>query len=332
MHKCLKHDRLWMTTPSRALCGVGCDLCHSERVSEAKTKTHEWYEQEARRVAPHIQVIGKYQKMTTPIKHYCTLHDVEWDASPDNILRGHGCWMCGNEKIGAKNRKPFDKYRAELQQYNKNIVCVGEYVDMTTPVRHRCIVDGYEWDTAPAWLLSGRGCPMCSNRIPKTTESFRDEILQINPLVEVIGDYVNVKTRLQCRCVACGNEWETSPASLLGGSGCPACSQSHGERAIKIWLDMHDINYSTQKKYDDCKDERQLPFDFYLPDYDTLIEYDGEQHYRPVDFFGGEPAFQKLVRHDSIKAAYCERNNINLLRIPYNEDVNTTLNNYILTQ
>ena len=221
-------------------------------------------------MAPHIRVIGKYQKMTVPIKHYCTIHNVEWDISPDNILHGHGCWMCGNEKTGAKNRKPFDQYKSELHEYNANIICVGEYVNMTTKVKHKCLIDGYEWDTVPAWLLNGRGCPKCS--------------------------------------------------------------QSRGERSIKKWLDDHGVNYTTQKKYDDCKDERQLPFDFYLPDYNTLIEYDGEQHYRPVDFFGGAPAFQKRVRHDQIKTDFCERNKINLLRIPYNEDVCTILNNYILTQ
>ena len=270
LHKCLKHDRIWATTPSRALQGVGCDLCHHERVSKAKTRSHEWYENELQKVAPHIRVIGKYNKVTTPIEHYCTLHDVSWNVSPDSILHGHGCWMCGNEKIGEKNRKPFETYISELHQYDPNIICIGDYVDMTTYVRHKCLIDGYEWDAVPAWLLSGRGCPLCR--------------------------------------------------------------ASRGEHAIKRWLDKHEIKYTPQKKYDDCKDERPLPFDFYLFDYNTLIEFDGEQHYRPVDFFGGEASFQKLQAHDQIKTEYCKSHQINLLRISYNEDVDTVLNNYILTQ
>lgn len=110
------------------------------------------------------------------------------------------------------------------------------------------------------------------------------------------------------------------------------CNKSHGEREIKIWLDGHGISYVAQKKFADCADVNPLPFDFFLPDYNKLIEYDGIQHFRPVDFFGGQSTYKKLASHDHIKTEYCMNNNIDLLRIPYYKDVNTELNNYILAQ
>ena len=60
-----------------------------------------------------------------------------------------------------------------------------------------------------------------------------------------------------------------------------------------------------------------LPFDFYLPQYNLIIEYDGEQHFKPISVFGGEDAFWTTVTHDAIKNQYCEDNDIDLLRIPY---------------
>ena len=64
-----------------------------------------------------------------------------------------------------------------------------------------------------------------------------------------------------------------------------------------------------------------MPFDFYLPDYNACIEYDGQQHFEPIDFFGGEEKFKKTIQRDEIKTNYCLVNNIRLLRIRYDENV-----------
>lgn len=60
-----------------------------------------------------------------------------------------------------------------------------------------------------------------------------------------------------------------------------------------------------------------MPFDFYLPDYNTCIEYDGELHYKAVDYFGGDDALSNTKCRDEIKTQYCKENNIKLIRIPY---------------
>ena len=63
-----------------------------------------------------------------------------------------------------------------------------------------------------------------------------------------------------------------------------------------------------------------MPFDFYVPSINLLIEFDGKQHYEPLSFFGGIEAFEKLKTNDKIKNDYCEDNYINLIRIKYDED------------
>ena len=65
-----------------------------------------------------------------------------------------------------------------------------------------------------------------------------------------------------------------------------------------------------------------LRFDFYLPEYNTVIEYDGEQHFKPVERFGGEKAFKTVQLHDNTKTKYCEDNDIRLLRISYKDKNN----------
>lgn len=92
---------------------------------------------------------------------------------------------------------------------------------------------------------------------------------------------------------------------------------SHGANEIREILIKNNIKFELEKYFSDCKDQKPLPFDFYLPDYNTLIEFDGEQHYKPVSNFGGEEKFKVQVLHDKIKNEYCLKNNIHLIRIPY---------------
>ena len=80
------------------------------------------------------------------------------------------------------------------------------------------------------------------------------------------------------------------------------------------------IKYDKEKRFNDCKNKKgtdMLPFDFYLPSFNAIIEYDGEHHYIPIDGWGGEEKYHKVLENDEIKNNYCDDNNIELLRIPY---------------
>jgi very-short-patch-repair endonuclease/glutathione peroxidase-family protein len=90
-----------------------------------------------------------------------------------------------------------------------------------------------------------------------------------------------------------------------------------GPEKIKEVLNNFGISYKEEKKYPDCKDINPLPFDFYLSEFDLLIEYDGGQHFEIVDGWGGEEKFEETQRHDEMKDKYAADNGIKLLRIPY---------------
>ena len=299
-----------------------------------KKKTHEEYVAELAIKNPTVEVVGRYIDAKTKIRHRCLVHNICWDVTPNNVLNGRGCEICRREKIAKFHYKSFDQYVSELKNSNKYIVALESYIDAKTPILHKCLIHNVEWKVSPDNVLHGNGCPKCksekiSYKIHKTHEQYVNELKLVNPNIMPIETYKYALTPILHKCLIDGNEWYVTPANTLSGCGCPKCSKSKGEEQICKFLDKTNVCYEHQKTFDDCRDIKPLPFDFYLPDYNCCIEYDGEQHYRPVDYFGGEDSFKKTVMHDKIKNDYCNDNNIKLLRIPYFANVDEELNNFL---
>ena len=94
---------------------------------------------------------------------------------------------------------------------------------------------------------------------------------------------------------------------------------SKGEQAVESWLIEHKIKYIKEFSYPDLKgDKNLLRFDFKIEQKDVVIEFQGEQHFRPVQDFGGEENFIKQIKYDNLKREYCGKNMIKLIEIPYN--------------
>lgn len=168
----------------------------------------------------------------------------------------------------------------------------------------------------------------------------KDKISQINIKNEIgntygrltVIEYMGSKDNnaiWKCKC-ECGNECIVKGIHLrYGDTMSCGCLNSKGEAIIKTILNERNINYIPQKTFNDCRDINPLPFDFYLPDYNACIEYDGIQHYEPVDLFGGIEAFGKTKIHDNIKNLYCQQNGILLLRIKYDQDILMTIDIFL---
>lgn len=291
----------------------------------SKRKTHEQYVEEVYNINPNIEVVDAYITNKTRIKHRCKIHNYEWYAKPSNILHGKGCPICGGSL-----KKTHEQYVSQITCLCPNIEVIGTYINAKTKIMHKCKIDGYKFIVTPNHILRGSGCPMCAGVIQKTTNQYKDEVFRINQNIEVIGEYVNAKTSIRHRCKIDDYEFDAKPNNILSGKGCPVCNQSHGEREIQHYLIIHFIRFLPQHTFDDCKNVFKLPFDFYLPDYNICIEYDGLQHFEPVDFFGGEEGFRKRQLNDEIKTKYCQENNIKLLRIRYDQDVTNILDMYLL--
>lgn len=136
---------------------------------------------------------------------------------------------------------------------------------------------------------------------------------------KILSPYISDKEKILID-FNCGHEpnW-ISPNNLKKDTECPVCSESKGEKAIREYLENNNIEFEQEYRFSDCKYKYTLPFDFYIKEYNLCVEFDGEQHYKAKDFFGGEEGLRSTKIRDKIKNKYCKENNINLLRIPYYE-------------
>lgn len=118
------------------------------------------------------------------------------------------------------------------------------------------------------------------------------------------------------KCKLCEHEWYSNATSMVtNGMQCPKCMNYYnGEHKISTLLDKWGIQYQKQFRFQECRDQRSLPFDFYLFNNNVCIEFDGQQHFIQRSGWSDLTLVQK---HDEIKNTFCKNNNIHLIRIPY---------------
>lgn len=286
-----------------------------------KKKTHEEYMCEIRSF--DIEVIDRYINARTPILHKCKKCGYEWKISPDNLLRGYGCPSCAGVLSYTS-----DEFKKMLYKVNPNIQIVGEYINAKTKVKCRCLIDEHEWKAIPRTLISGHGCPECAGNKKKTHSEYVKDVSSVNKNIEVVGEYVNANTEILHKCLIDGHEWMARPNNILHGKGCPKCHNSVGEKQVASYLENNKLCFVRQHTFQECKNVRPLPFDFYVPDYNLCIEYDGIQHFEPRELFGGQRGFEETVMRDAIKTNYCLLNNIQLIRVRYDDDVSEVLDSF----
>ena len=130
-------------------------------------------------------------------------------------------------------------------------------------------------------------------------------------------NYINYDTKVII--IIKNKEYLYSPVEhLKGGVPKGTLLGSRGEEKIKHFLEKNKIDFKTEFTFEDCKHINKLPFDFYINEYNILIEYDGEHHFKQINHYH-KLHFKDTVRNDSIKNDFALRNKIPLLRIPYTE-------------
>lgn len=303
----------------------------------SKKKTHEEFIEEMKNINSNIEVVGVYVNNKTKILCRCKIDGHEWMPLPTSLLRGDGCPRCGLLSRTKIRKKTNDMFLKEMKLLHPNIKVLGEYVNARTKILCHCMIDGYEWYSTPYNLTVGKGCAKCGNSIKKTHEEFVSEMSIINSDIEIVGTYKTARTKILVRCKICNREWYITPSDLLRGVGC--CSKhnkSKGEIRIEKYLIENNINFNLYYKFDGLigTNNRQLSYDFYLPNYNLLIEYQGRQHYESVDIFGGDEQLHIQQEHDKRKREYAKIHNINLLEIPYwdFDNIETILQSRLLKQ
>lgn len=220
----------------------------------------------------------------------------------------------------------YRKHIGILTENNYN--ASGEYSGLTKEITHSHLECGEEWQEAPITFLKNLKCPFCylPDEMISRSKSQREFEKQIQESGRgeyvVVGKYKSMREKVHLKHLKCGEKYLASPSSFLyRGTRCPSCNETKGEKRVAEVLLSKGLTYLPQYKIAQCKNKRPLPFDFavIVGKSIALIEYDGAQHFRSVEFFGGDITFERQQRNDRIKTEYCRVNGIPLIRIKYTQ-------------
>lgn len=260
----------------------------------------------------------EYVNKRTKVCIICPKHGEFWQ-NPYSHITKHGCPICGNEKAISFNKKRISSMeefinKARKIHNDKYDYSKVDYVNAHTKICIICSEHGEFWQT-PNDHLNGYGCSKCANKGngingSLTTEEFIEKANQIH------GDkydyskveYISSDKKVCIICPKHGEFWQR-PSSHIRGNGCCKCHESKLEKEVEKYLLTNKIKYLSQYRE---KWLKRLTLDFYLPDYNIAIECQGEQHFKPVNAFGGEEEFEKILERDMRKKELCEMNNIKL--------------------
>lgn len=301
------------------------DLKHSCSKCAGKNLTTEDIVYRVSQVNETVEIIGEYKNMRTPILTRCKLCNNVWSANVVSLCQGSGCNLCKK----SRPKKEHSVFVEQLANIQPNLEVISEYLGDKELISYKCLMDGYIGRAKAGNLLTlNTKCACCSKKEMHdkqcmSHDEFVDRLKIANPDIKSIDTYYNYNTKMRFVCVKHNIYFEQlAGVALKGCRGCSKCVGSKGERQIGAVLDSLNINYIPQYRFDDCVDKKTLPFDFYLPKYNTAIEYQGEQHYKAVVFGsinkdGANANLKNTQKHDSIKKSFCDNHNIQLITIPY---------------
>lgn len=281
----------------------------------------------------------KYVNAQTKVIITCLEHG-DFEQRAAHHLSGHGCKKCANILTGQSKVSNLEVFIQKANNvhnfkydYSKAI-----YKNARTKVEIICPEHGSFWQT-PDQHLRGHGCPKCafeknSNLKRSSTKKFIEKAREIhgNKYSYDKVTYINNHTKVIITCPIHG-DFEQRPSDHLANRGCAKCKNSKGEIFIEQLLTEHNINFITQYKIPintSINIQGFTEIDFYLPDYNIFMEYNGIQHYIPQEYFGGKLKFNNYqVPRDNYVRNYCKENDIKLIEIDYTYKTKTDILNYL---
>jgi ssDNA-binding Zn-finger/Zn-ribbon topoisomerase 1 len=325
--KCEQHGS-WLTLLDQVIRGQGCPICGKTAAAAKRRVSFEDFLDQAREVHgnKYSYYKDRFVKISGKTKINCPIHGDFEQMADTHIRQGSGCPDCGFATQVEKRKMSLEDFilksesvHGKKYEYSKVI-----YTNSRKKIIVICPEHG-EFYPAPGNFLSGSGCPKCSiieqhENQKKNVEDF------INDSIKVHGDkydyskvvYYGGKSLVEITCKKHGLFRQT-PNNHQRGNGCPSCNTSKGENLIKLILSNLEIEYITQHTFDGLVDKRRLKCDFYLPNNNLVIEYNGRQHYEEVKSWGGESGLNEVRRRDELKRIFFKTNQIRLLEIHFSE-------------
>lgn len=253
----------------------------------------------------------------------CPVHG-EFIQNSSNHLRGKGCASCANRQ--EISTKEFIRRAKEVHgdKYDYSLV---SYKNMKSKIDIICLSHGVFSQTPEQHIRLKQGCSVCSGNRRITKQTLEEKFINIygENLIDLsyIENIKNNSQKIKILCKQCNKFFYKTPSKLLSRGGHYCSYTSKGEMIIENILSKNNIGYIAQYSNAECtnnldyKKRNRLYFDFFLPKENICIEFQGIQHFTPVEKFGGFDDFLLRIKNDQIKKNYLINNKINLLLINY---------------
>ena len=338
---CPEHGEFWQRAKNHVINGDGCPKCGKIKNINAIKKSTEHFIDEAKRLYGDKYDYSKvnYINCKTKVEIICCKHGISFWQTPANHLwfGDTPCPKCKSEDISSRSKydtswfiKKAKEIHGDKYDYSK-----VEYDGYHNRVCIICPEHGEFWQLVGDHIHNKSGCPKCMAKESSERNKLPFEHF-LKKAKEVHGDkyqydestYVDTRTKFRIICPEHGEFWQF-PTNHYRGVGCPICKAPKCETKIRLFLKENTNEEFVYQYYSSWLKGQSL--DFFFPKYNFGIEYDGEQHFMPVNFTGHMSKEQmnenlkKAQERDKRKDKKCAANGVKLFRIKYDEDIEESL-------
>ena len=326
---CKKHGDFKMLPYNHVTLGCNCQECSNV----AKITEERFLKRAIEKFGNRFDYsLDSYVNSQTEIRIKCNSCGTIFKQTPNNHLQSlqGGCPTCRYKYVADAEKIPFDEFvrRAIETHGDKYSYHEETYTDISSKTTITCKKHG-DFEQYAITHVNGCGCDYCAREAVGESLMLNTDIF-VRRAKDKYGDrfdltdtiYKGWDKNVTIKCNTCGEYFEQKPNNFLRGFGCPNCNLSNGEAIIKNFLEDCSINFKQQYALPNedlfCSNKKLL-VDFFLPDLNAIIEFNGDQHYRPVEMWGGKEQFEKQQIRDNALRQYCKEHKIKLIEIPYSQ-------------
>ena len=292
-------------------------------------KTNEtWLAEVHNLTGQEYSFLEPYKNSTTKIMVQHNICGCRYTVIPKAFLNGNRCPECNPAR--KLTTKEFKAKIAKLPEGNEYKL-ESEYIGHHNKIRLTHLICGTTYEVTASDFIKGRRCRKCVfNSKIKSQEEWEKQVKDLTGNDYIfLEPYVRDDVKIRYRHNTCGFEHTMTPNNFINGTRCVSCSESSGEANIRRFLTESGIEFESQKRFKELRAIKPLSYDFYLPSLNVLIEFQGEQHYRPIEFFGGESRYKLQKQYDTLKKNYADSKGMSLIEVSYKENTYPKVTSYL---
>lgn len=256
-----------------------------------------------------------YTNALSPVLWECKRKH-KWYARPNSVISSNQwCRKCAYLDRTVKRNLTIKDMN--LIARKREGACLSKrYINIKSKLRWQC-KNNHKWFASADSIFSGRWCPTCSMKAPKSI-SFLRSIAQNRHGKLLSKTYLTSKTQYKWQCKY-GHQWKARYTNILSNnSWCPQCAGGQGEELIRAYFEkMFGSSFpKARPPWLRNADGNQMELDGFSHRFALAFEYNGRQHYQTNKRFGGAQGLKKRLKDDRRKMSLCKRHDVSLIVVP----------------